>query len=265
MGSPATSVRARSPRVVSDNADILRVWNPLPAVGGIDPEAMEQVRQFAPQAFRVQERAVTPADYVEVTQRRADIQRAAATMRWTGSWYTAFVTADRAGGLAVDDRFEGDLRGYLDRYRMAGVDLEINGPIPVPLELALLICVKPDHFRSDVKQALLRVFSSRTLPDGRRGFFHPDNFTFGQPLYLSRVYQAALSVDGVDSVEVQKFQRWGKTPQGELADEVLTVGPFEVVRLDNDPNFPENGKIEFIMAGGCELREGILIWLKTKH
>ena len=237
-------------RVVHTNPDIVRVWNPLPAIGGVDPEAMEQVRQFAPQAFRVQERAVTPADYVEVTQRRADVQRAAATMRWTGSWHTAFVTADRAGGLAVDDGFETDLRGYLNRYRMAGVDLEINGPIPVPLELALLICVEPDHFRSDVKQALLRVFSSQTLPDGRRGFFHPDNFTFGQPLYLSRIYQAALAVDGVESVEVQKFQRWGKTPQGELADEVLAVGPFEVVRLDNDPNFPENGKIEFVMAGG---------------
>ena len=237
-------------RIVSDNADIVRVWNPVPAIGGIDPEAMEQVRQFAPQAFRVQERAVTPADYVEVTQRRADIQRAAATMRWTGSWYTAFVTADRAGGLAVDDRFENDLRGYLDRYRMAGVDLEINGPIPVPLELTLLICVKPDHFRSDVKQALLRAFSSRTLPDGRRGFFHPDNFTFGQPLYLSRIYEAVLAVDGVDSAEVQKLQRWGKKPQGEVANSVLTVGPFEVIRLDNDPNFPENGKIEFIMEGG---------------
>lgn len=237
-------------RIVHTNPDILRVWNPLPAVGGIDPEALEQVRQFAPQAFRVQERAVTPADYVEVTQRRADIQRAAATMRWTGSWYTAFVTADRTGGLAVDARFEVDLRGYLDRYRMAGVDLEINGPLPVPLELALLICVKPDHFRSDVKQALLRVFSNGALLDGRRGFFHPDNFTFGQPLYLSRIYQAALAVDGVDSVAVQKFQRWGKTPQGELAAEVLTVGPFEVIRLDNDPNFPENGKIEFVMAGG---------------
>lgn len=237
-------------RIVHTNPDILRVWNPLPAVGGIDPEALEQVRQFAPQAFRVQERAVTPADYVEVTQRRADIQRAAATMRWTGSWYTAFVTADRTGGLAVDARFEVDLRGYLDRYRMAGVDLEINGPLPVPLELALLICVKPDHFRSDVKQALLRVFSNGALLNGRRGFFHPDNFTFGQPLYLSRIYQAALAVDGVDSVAVQKFQRWGKTPQGELAAEVLTVGPFEVIRLDNDPNFPENGKIEFVMAGG---------------
>jgi len=226
------------------------VWNPLPAVGGTDPETMEQVRQFAPQAFRVQERAVTPADYVEVSQRRSDIQRAAAAYRWTGSWYTAFVTVDRSGGLPVDSSFESDLRNYLNRYRLAGYDLEINGPIPVPLELSLLICVKADFFRSDVKQALLQTFSTRTLPDGRRGFFHPDNFTFGQSLYLSRVYEAALTVAGVESVEVQTFQRWGKNPQGELAAEVLTVGPYEVVQLDNDPNFPENGKIDFRVEGG---------------
>lgn len=237
-------------RAVSANPDILRVWNPLPAVGGIDPESMEQVRQFAPQAFRVQERAVTPADYVEVSQRRADIQRAAAAYRWTGSWYTAFVTVDRSGGRPVDAAFEEDLRSYLNRYRLAGYDLEINAPIPVPLELVLLICVKTDFFRSDVKEALRRTFSNGTLPDGRRGFFHPDNFTFGQPLYLSRIYEAALTVAGVESVEVQTFQRWGRNPQGELAAEVLTVGPYEVIRLDNDPNFPEYGKIDFRVEGG---------------
>ncbi len=237
-------------RIVHANPGIVRVWNPLPAVGGVDPESMEQVRQFAPQAFRVQERAVTPADYVEVTQRRPDVQRAAATYRWTGSWYTAFVTVDRVAGLPVDARLEADLRDHLNRYRLAGYDLEINDPIPVPLDMALQVCVKPGHFRSDVKQALLRAFSNGMLPDGRRGFFHPDNFTFGQPLYLSHVYEAALAVPGVESVVVQKFQRRGKKAQGELAAEVLKVGPYEVIRLDNDPNFPENGKIEFVVEGG---------------
>lgn len=237
-------------RIVTANPDIGRVWNPLPATGGVDPESLEQVRQFAPQAFRVQERAVTPADYAEITQRRPDIQRAAAAYRWTGSWYTAFVTADRSEGAPVDARFEDELRAYLNRYRLAGYDLEINGPIPVPLDLSLLVCLKADFFRSDVKQALLSAFSNHGLADGRRGFFHPDNFTFGQPLYLSRIYEAVLAVAGVDSVEVQKFQRWGRNSRGELAAGVLTVGPYEVIRLDNDPNFPENGKIDFVVEGG---------------
>ncbi|MGE5602911.1 MAG: putative baseplate assembly protein, partial [Nitrososphaerales archaeon] len=242
-------------RLVGGDEWVRRVWNPLPAVGGQDPESLEQVRQFAPQAFRVQERAVTPADYVEVTQRRSDVQRAAASLRWTGSWYTAFVTVDRAGGLPADAPYEQDLRAYLDAYRMAGVDLEINGPTYVPLDLALSVCVKDGYFRADVKQALLRTFSAQagsgvSSGPNARGFFHPDNFTFGQALYLSQVYRAALAVDGVASVSAVRFQRWGQVPNGELAAGELAVGPFEVVRLDNDPNFPENGKIEFVVEGG---------------
>ena len=46
---------------------IASVRNPLPAVGGAEPESLEDVRQRAPSAFRTQERAVTPADYAEVT------------------------------------------------------------------------------------------------------------------------------------------------------------------------------------------------------
>ena len=64
--------------------------NPLPAQGGIEPESIEEVRQKAPSAFRTQERAVTPEDYAEVAQRCGlDVQRAAATFRWTGSWRTS--------------------------------------------------------------------------------------------------------------------------------------------------------------------------------
>ncbi len=44
-----------------------------------------------------------------------------------------------------------------------------------------------EYFRSDVKAGAARgVRQAAMLPDGRRGpVFHPDNFTFGQPVYLS--------------------------------------------------------------------------------
>ena len=66
-----------------------------------------------------------------------------------------------------------------------------------------------DHFRSDVERELFDVLSNQDLPDGRRGLFHPDNFTFGQPVYLSALYAAAHQVAGVESVEVRTFQRLG--------------------------------------------------------
>ena len=237
-------------RVVTADTRIMQVWNPLPATGGNDPESLEQTRQFAPQAFRIQERAVTEADYAEVAERRRDVQRGAAALRWTGSWYTAFVTIDRRGGRPVDTKFEQDMLVYLNRYRLAGYDLEIMSPVFVPLDIVLEIYVKSGYFRSYAKEALLRTFSSQDLPSGQRGFFHPDNFTFGQSLYLSQVYKAAMEVAGVDSVDVKKFQRWGKDPNQEKEKGLLTTRVFEVIRLDNDSNFPENGRIDFIIEGG---------------
>ncbi len=78
------------------------VSNPLPARGGIDPEPLEVVRQNAPAAFRVQQRAVTPEDYAEKAAEHPEVQRAAATLRWTGSWHTVFLSVDRRGGRGVD-------------------------------------------------------------------------------------------------------------------------------------------------------------------
>jgi hypothetical protein len=184
-----------------------------------------------------------------------------ATRRWTGSWYTMFVTIDRKGGRPVDAQFETELRSFLERFRLAGHDLEIDGPRFVPLEIVLTVCVAPNYFRSNVKQALLDVFSNGDLPDGRRGFFHPDNFTFGQPVYLSEIIATAMDVSGVQWVDViekatalppngTRFQRWGETAHGEIDAGLIRMDRLEIARLDNDPSLPENGRIDFLMEGG---------------
>lgn len=236
--------------VVTDEVGIVAVRNPLAARGGTDAESLESVRTRAPHAFRVQERAVTPADYEEVSLRRAGVQRAAATFRWTGSWHTVFVTVDRAQGLVVDAGFEAGMRGHLERYRMAGYDLEIDAPRFVPLEIDMQVCVKPDYFRSDVKRALLELFSSTVRPDGRRGLFHPDNFTFAQAVYLSALYAAAQSVPGVDSATITKFQRQGIADPRPLENGRLNLGRLEIARLDNDRSFPEHGVFRLQLGGG---------------
>lgn len=229
---------------------IAAVRNPLPALGGEEPEPASQARLYAPQAFRTQERAVTAADYAAVAERHPEVQKAAATLRWTGSWYTVFLTVDRAGGRDVTASFEAELRGFLERFRLAGHDLEIDAPSFVPLDVSLAVCVLPGHQQSDVRRALLQAFSRFDRPTGPRGFFHPDNFTFGQPVYLSQVVATAMRVEGVERVTADRFQRWGQLPQGELDDGRILLGRLEIARLDNDPSQPENGRIELSMGGG---------------
>jgi hypothetical protein len=229
----------------------IKVRNPLPAAGGADPEPLRDVKLYAPQAFRVQQRAVTEADYAAAAQQHPEVQRAAATRRWTGSWYTMFVTVDRRGGKPVDAAFEQRIRTFLDPFRMAGYDLEIDAPQYVALDIALSICVKPHTYTAIVKQALLETFSNHDLPDGSRGFFHPDNFTFGQPVYLSQLVARAMGVPGVQRViSVDRFQRYGEDPHGEIDQGFVPMYRLEIARLDNDPSAQENGKLEFVMFGG---------------
>jgi hypothetical protein len=236
--------------VVSSDSGIVGVRNPMAAQGGIEPESIEHARQSAPSAFRTQERAVTPDDYARMVERHPQVQRAAATVRWTGSWRTIFVTVDRLGGLEVDAGFEEEMRLYLDEFRMAGHDVELDSPRFVFLEVEMRVCVEPDYFRSDVKTVLLDVFSNRAFPDGRRGVFHPDNFTFGQPVYLSPLYAAAQAIEGVGFVEVTKLQRLGSESQQAIDEGFLPVGELEVARLDNDPNFLERGVFRLTVEGG---------------
>ena len=238
--------------IVGQPGDIARIKvlrNPLPAAGGVDPETADSVRRNAPQAFRTQERAVTTDDYAAVTERHPQVQRAAATLRWTGSWYTVFITPDPRAG--VDSRLlKADLPPLVDRYRMAGHDLEFNDPRYVSLEIELHVCVEADYFRSDVKQSLLQLFSNRVLPDGRRGLFHPDNFTFGQTVFLSPLYAAAHQVPGVASAQITTFQRQGTDDPVYLLSGELPLARLEIARLDNDPNFPEHGVLRLDLDGG---------------
>jgi hypothetical protein len=226
------------------------VRNPLPAKGGTAPEPIEQVRLYAPQAFHEPKRAVTPDDYAMFAQQFSGVRQALATRRWTGSWYTMFITVDREGGRSIDSDFEQELQEFLEPFRLAGHDLKIESPRFVSLDIALKVQVAPDYFKSEIKEALFDVFSNRVNPDGQLGFFYPDNFTFTQPVYLSQVIATAVKIPGVRSAQVTRFQRWGQPATNELDVGQIQMGRLEIARLNNDPNAPEQGRIVFNMEGG---------------
>jgi hypothetical protein len=97
---------------------------------------------------------------------------------------------------------------------------------------------------------MLDNFSNRTLAGGRRGIFHPDNLSFGDSIHVSKLVAAAQSIAGVESVAVTRLQRRFAGPEQEIENGVLPIGPLEVARLDNDPLFPENGRLTLSLRGG---------------
>jgi hypothetical protein len=160
------------------------------------------------------------------------------------------VAVDPLGREEADAALLKEIEERLYRYRRIGHDLVVHSAKRVPLDIKLLICVLPGYLRGHVKAALLDVFSNRMLPDGRLGFFHSDNLTFGEGIYLSKLVAAAQAVPGVESVKVNKLQRLYEPPNGEIENGVLPLGPLEIARVDNDPSFPENGRLILDVRGG---------------
>ncbi len=225
--------------------------NPLPAVGGISPEKIEDVKLLAPHAFRKDlQRAITDEDYAWLAQQHPGVQRASATIQWTGSWHKVVVAIDPLGSVEADQELLDDVEIFLCKYCRMGHELAVKAAHYVSLDIKMTICVQPDHLRGHVEAELLDLFSNRALKDGKLGFFHPDNLTFGDGIYLSRLVAAAQAVTGVESVKVDKLNRLFEAPNHEIERGVLSMGPTEVARLDNDPNFPENGVLALNIQGG---------------
>ena len=227
--------------------------NPLPAVGGMSPEPLSEVKLFAPGAFRkVMQRAITADDYARLAERdfQSEVQHAGASLQWTGSWYEAQVAVDPRGAEEAAPPLLRSIEHTLQRYRRIGHDLKTVTAHLVPLDIALTVCVLPHFLRGHVEAAVLEVLGTGVLRDGRLGFFHPDNLSFGEGIFVSKLVAVVQAVPGVESVRVTKLQRYADDEQGELAAGVLPLGTLEVAQLDNDSDFPEHGRLILTLGGG---------------
>ena len=244
--TPATDVNYAAE--LSDK--IKDVTNPLPALGGTNGESPNEARLYAPWAFKTLERAVTESDYAAVAERHSEVVKAVARFRWTGSYYIVSISVNRKHGRPVDAPFIAELVAFVEPFRMMGHEVEIVPPEFVPLDIALQIDINPRYLRSTIKTALTELFSNRLLPNGIRGFFHPDCYTFGQPLYLSDIIAKAADVNGVVAVAAKRFKIKESEDFTTLQNAQIIVNRFSIVRCDNDPHNNDNGIIRFELAGG---------------
>ncbi len=221
--------------------------NPLPGTGGRDRETVDEIKLHALAGLDDNLRAVTRDDYTRLAQMHPSVQRAHVRTVGHGSWDTFFVAIDPVGSVTVDAALLKDVRAHLEPYRLMGQDLVVEPPKLAPLEVALAICVCPDFRVPDVRGAVEDRLSANLRADGTRGFFHPDNLTFGAPIYLSQIIAEVRAVPGVIDVQVEKFRKWRSADTLALQNGVLAVDAAEIPVLMNDPNHPERGVLTLHM------------------
>jgi hypothetical protein len=246
----ADSITHAIVRPGNPSVGVPQVRNPVPTQGRVAPQSIAEARAIGPGSTAGLARAVTADDYAELAQRHPRVQRAAAILLWTGSRYEARVAIDPLGSESADYPLLQSIRIDLEQYRCIGHDLTVVPATYVPIDLCLVVQVLAGHSRARVASTLLDVFSNRSLSDGSKGFFHPDNLSFGDDLEMGRIMAAAHAVPGVQSVQVKRLKRLFEDTGQQTQNEILAIGPMEVARLDNSAGQPENGRLVIELRGG---------------
>jgi hypothetical protein len=225
--------------------------NPFAATGGADAETQTHIRNIAPYQFQAtQFRDVRSEDYVASAETLSWVYRAGSSFRWTGSWFSAFTVADPEGTDIISDDEHLQLAELLNRRRMAGYESFCPDPVYISLDLLAEICVAPTATGPQVEAAVLAALSNQGSAAGAQSFFFADRFTFGTPLYRSALEAAIQAVPGVSGVLSIRYRERGVTLNWRALPEVFPLAPDRILRIENNPDYPDHGTLKVIPEGG---------------
>jgi predicted phage baseplate assembly protein len=230
------------------------IRNPLPASGGAAPEDVEKVKLLAPYAFRnLPMRAASAGDYEALAVRlEPSLQRAKCSLIPSGGRQLARIAIDPMGNDAPDEGLARRLAIALEPFRRVGHDIIVVRGEYVPLLLVMRVALLDGYRRRHLRAALREALGDGVSPEGRRGAFHPDNLTFGSPIYTSRLIAAAQALEGVGSVSIVELARLFDRERGVLERGILHMDWNEIPQLDNDPLRPDQGRFVLHLTGGLE-------------
>jgi predicted phage baseplate assembly protein len=200
------------------------VTNPVPSVGGADPDGATQTRGGIPLALTALDRLVGVPDYADFALSRAGIGRASASRLYDGSREVVHVTVAGSGDIPVtsDSDLVVDLLASLVAYGDSQLPVAVAVREAVLLLIAASVAVNP-LYSWDLVEPQVRAALTTSL-----GF---DARDLGQPAYLSQVISTVQAVPGVDYVDVTTFTGVSdsETPAG-LQDLAATLtAPVQVV------------------------------------
>ncbi|MFW9978134.1 MAG: hypothetical protein ACFFEJ_08655 [Candidatus Thorarchaeota archaeon] len=241
---------------------IRKCWNPLDISSGRDRETRNEIMRNVPEAFReMQLRAITVNnlvdDYESQTQILPEVHQAKASYTWMGSWRQVQIAVDPVGGGEITSDLHREILTHLDSVRLIGDQIIIRNPKYVPLEIHVPVCIHEDYWQTEVLYFLKSEFSDGITWDGRKAFFHPDRWTFGQSIKKSQIVGAVQSIEGVDhvidnpsapsgSLSRLSIEKWNRSNQNGQ----LEIGSNEIIQVRSNPNEIESGFIYFHLRGG---------------
>lgn len=229
-------------------APIIGAYNPEAAAGGADSEDTDRARAFAPRLFRTQERAVTVQDYIDLAMQVPGVGKARAVAL---NWNQVVLYIAPSGQVAEpSELLKRDLLAFFENRRMLTTGLKIFGPQAADIYLGAIVRAKPYYLKSDVRAAVEKAVAD---------YLDFNAVEFGQPIYLSKVYDVIQSLDYVASLTVFKFSRKAEPVPG--AAIVYDIEPNGIIELGANelprPGYRDNPNTPASLEDGTSYRTPI--------
>ena len=172
-------------QVLTAVPNLRSVRNPVPPVGGSDPEPASDIRRLAPRSVLTFGRAISGDDYAAVAAAAPGVTRAASAWEWDPVEQRPTVrvyVGDDAGALASA---KAALRAQADPNR----PLTVVAAVPCLSALRVVLSLDPSY----VPDAVYAQVRAAVLD----GLFRPGVLALGEPLYRSRIEELITAVPGV--------------------------------------------------------------------
>lgn len=188
------------------------VRNPLPATGGAEPDALEDVRTNAPKNVKAFERVVSLADFEDFALAFAGVAKAKADWVWNGRRRLVHVTVAGVEGAAPAPETLVNLRNAIAKQRDGRAPFLLASYEPVWFEIGAGVYVAPDHEWATVQPAVEAAL---------RAAFAFETRSFVQAVSVSEVVSAIQAVPGVVGVALDYLRPAG----GGAVDAVVVPEP----------------------------------------
>lgn len=234
--------------LVNPDPRVLATYNPLPAIGGTDPEPLETARFFAPQAFWTQQRCVTSDDFAQRATRHpilgSRIRKGVARVEASRGGRRVSVFVDTFAPWPCCRAFCRALQSFLRPWAIIGDEVSVLPPESVDLEISLQVWIGPATSSHEVRSALEHLLSDQPGPGGIPGTFDPRRWDFGEAIHLSHILARVSSLHGVHAVEARTFRRLSGASPTEPVQPVILLQPHEMIRFRP----PDGGESQWLLS-----------------
>jgi hypothetical protein len=195
-------------KIAKPAAGLRSVVNPIPASGGADAEAIQNIRTLGPKSALLLGRAVSIQDMAVAAAATPGVVAAAAEWRWEGKRQRPVVKVWYIGATGLEPTIEQRLRAITD----PSTPIDATPAQALTPTLALDVETDSRYIAADVAAAVKAL-----LIDAEHGILSNERVGVGTPIFRSVIFEAVLSVPGATGVRSlqwnqQVFDAYGKSP-----------------------------------------------------